>query len=123
MKSLQAQIDAAWKKKVEIPHEEKTRKVGLSAFANIALATPVKSGRARGNWNTSIDTVDGSTNDQANEINFAGATAAAAKWVMGQTFYISNNLPYIKRLNDGYSKQAPANFVEIGVAQAKGSFR
>lgn len=33
----------------------------------------------------------------------------------GQSIYITNNLPYIARLNDGYSKQSPAGFVQTAV--------
>jgi hypothetical protein len=29
--------------------------------------------------------------------------------------YISNNLPYIDRLNKGHSKQAPAGFIESAI--------
>ena len=120
MTSLQDQIDAAYKKKVVQPHENLVRKTALMAFANIGLATPVKSGRARANWNISVDTVDGKTTDSTDQPDYVTkAMSAIANFVIGKTIYISNNLPYIKRLNDGYSKQAPANFVETGVALAK----
>lgn len=33
-------------------------------------------------------------------------------------FVITNNLPYINRLNNGHSKQSPANFVEKAIALA-----
>jgi hypothetical protein len=31
------------------------------------------------------------------------------------TITVSNNLPYIEKLNDGYSLQAPKKFVEIEI--------
>ncbi len=49
----------------------------------------------------------------AETINQARAVLATKK--PGQKIYITNNLPYIRRLNDGYSKQAPAGFVERAV--------
>lgn len=117
--TLQDQINAVYQKKVIKPLEDKTRKTGLAAYGNIARATPVKSGRARGNWNISVDTVNGSTTENTEAPNLLNAAASVASFVIGKVIYISNNLPYIKRLNDGYSKQAPANFVETGVALAK----
>jgi hypothetical protein len=33
--------------------------------------------------------------------------------------HITNNLPYIVRLNQGYSAQAPAGYVEQGVLAAR----
>lgn len=36
----------------------------------------------------------------------------------GDVVFVSNNVPYINRLNDGYSKQAPANFIQQGVSAA-----
>lgn len=117
--TLQDQINKAYQKKVIKPLEEKVRKTGLMAFSNIALATPAKTGRARGNWNVSIDTIDGSVTDNTDPPNMAKAAATIANFVIGKVIYVCNNLPYIERLNDGYSKQAPANFVETGVALAK----
>lgn len=118
--NFREQLTAAYQKKVVKPHENLVRKTALMAFTNIALATPVKSGRARANWNISVDTVDASTTDNTAQPNFVSKAAdAVANFVIGKTIYISNNLPYIKRLNNGYSKQAPASFVETGVALAK----
>ena len=34
--------------------------------------------------------------------------------------FITNNLPYIKRLNEGWSKQAPAHFIEQVIADMGG---
>ena len=31
--------------------------------------------------------------------------------------YITNNVPYINKLNDGHSSQAPAHFVEAAIDQ------
>lgn len=90
----------------------------------LARATPVDSGQAISNWQVTLDSPNahriepyvkgkhGSTYevnvDQT--IQQARATIAAAR--PGQTLWIQNPLPYIRRLNDGYSSQAPAGFVE-----------
>ena len=70
---------------------ETLRFLGKSVTENVAQvasiyeeearkATPIKSGRARRNW---------------------------TKEVSSQGFDVSNNVPYIGRLEEGYSKQAP----------------
>jgi hypothetical protein len=113
------------------------RRVALSADAQVVLSTPVDEGRARSNWQVQLNAPaggtreayspgkDGSTsgpNAQA-AIDQVKAVIAAAK--PGDEIHITNNLPYIGRLNEGWSAQAPANFVEeavhAGVAQVQGA--
>jgi len=36
----------------------------------------------------------------------------------GKKIFITNNLPYAKRLNEGWSTQAPANFVQAAIRRA-----
>ena len=63
------------------------------------------------------------------EANAAAAIDAADKVI--ETFdigknaevHITNNLPYIGALNDGHSKQAPADFVRIAVMDGLATVR
>ena len=69
--------------------------------------------------------MDASTTDAANP-NREGTDEVLSKTLnlkLDDTVYISNNLPYIQRLNDGYSQQAPENFVESAVQVAEGRLR
>ena len=99
--------------------------------------TPVDTGRARSNWTAQLDAAfdrlfparfpgeKGSTG----EANAAAAIDAADKVI--ETFdigknaevHITNNLPYIGALNDGHSKQAPADFVRIAVMDGLAAVR
>lgn len=106
------------------------RKVALAADQAIVVATPVDTGQARSNWLVSLlspraDTIPpyvagmgGSTGAQ----NVIAAQAQGASVIgtrqPGQDVWISNNLPYIGRLNNGFSAQAPANFVQAAAAEA-----
>lgn len=103
------------------------RKAALAVDATVVLATPVDTGRARSNWQASLDGPARGTRE-AYAPGTAGNTAAAntqaaqdqAKAVIaaqrpGQAIHITNNLPYIGRLNDGHSAQAPAGFVQTAV--------
>jgi hypothetical protein len=63
------------------------------------------------------------------EANATAATEAAEKvieaLVIGKNaeVHISNNLPYIGALNDGHSKQAPADFVRLAVMDGLATVR
>ena len=103
---------------IEEEVNEVKRKAALQVLASVTLATPVDSGRARGNWNVSIDTPV--TSSSENTDKSGGSTIGKGSGVIsrvlpGGTIYITNNLPYIVSLNDGSSKQAPKKFVERAV--------
>jgi hypothetical protein len=106
------------------------RAVALAVDQAVVTATPVDTGRARSNWIASVG-------QPANQIifpydpGFGGSTGASnSQQAMDQaravissapdnaTIYISNNLPYIQRLNQGWSRQAPAGYIEKAVNAA-----
>lgn len=99
----------------------------LTIVGDLAFKTPVDTSQALSNWivtldNPSTQTVKpyfpgegGSTQRASAAETINQARAILAKKKPGQKIYITNNLPYIRRLNDGYSKQAPAGFVERSV--------
>ncbi|MAF43765.1 MAG: hypothetical protein CMI54_06325 [Parcubacteria group bacterium] len=84
--------------------------------ASIIDDTPVDTGRARGNWQTSVNSPktrilqtvdeDGSIALSKLEKNVGG---------INETTYIRNNLPYIKALEEGHSNQAPAGMARKNV--------
>jgi len=109
--------------------EAATRGASIKLFSAIIKATPVDEGRARGNWfatgqqpsnkkTTKIDlTGDGAINDAS------GVIVGIKDW---SRFTLTNNLPYIEKLefggyNDGpnttggYSKQAPQGMVRVNI--------
>jgi hypothetical protein len=105
--------------------DKAVRTCALAVDAVVVVRTPVKTGRARANWQPSIGGPPAGLvtwDDKAD--NGRGAAYAIkegqrviATYKQGAgSIYISNNLPYIQRLNEGWSKQAPAGFVEAAVA-------
>lgn len=95
---------------------------------SVVTSTPVDTGRARSNWIASIGSPAGGTRGPFSpgsklgkgESNNAQAAITAAKSVIEsrrfrQAIFISNNVDYIAKLNNGSSKQAPKNFVRKGV--------
>lgn len=95
--------------------------------ADLAYKTPVDTSQALSNWQVSIGSpVDskippyypgegGSTRNASAQATIDAARNTLKSKRPGVTIFISNVLPYIRRLNDGYSKQAPAGFVERSV--------
>jgi len=83
--------------------------------------TPVASGHARSNWLTTVgapsENIVG-TKQSVNSEAWRAGLARLSKWQFGQgDIYIANNVPYIGRLNSGWSSQAPAGFVEAALAR------
>ena len=129
IRELARQLDAS----VELV----TRRIALQLFTGIVEKTPVDTGRARSNWGIGIGapapppsgaiTAEEEARIIRSGVNqpFSSITAeaiqeanAALLGVDGkQPVHITNNLPYIIRLNEGHSQQAPAGFVEATVSE------
>ncbi|QHJ82105.1 MAG: hypothetical protein [Bacteriophage sp.] len=94
------------------------RSVSLKLFSAIIKASPVDTGRFRGNWQTTgvtpatglIAGVDQTGNKAVNSA--ATFITNAPGW---DTFTLTNNLPYAERLEYGWSKQAPTGIVRVNV--------
>lgn len=94
------------------------RSVSLKLFSAIIKASPVDTGRFRGNWQTTGVTpatgllagVDPTGNKAVNSA--ATFITNAPGW---NTFTLTNNLPYAERLEYGWSKQAPTGIVRVNV--------
>lgn len=101
--------------------------IAETIVADLAYKTPVDTSQALSNWQVSLGSpVDskippyypgegGSTRNSSAQSTIDTAKNLLKQKRPGVTIYISNVLPYIRRLNDGYSKQAPAGFVERAV--------
>lgn len=95
----------------------------LNLFNNIVIGTPVDTGRARGNWFTSASSpsnaVRSATDEQA---SLSDVSRTVSTWDVRDSLHITNNLPYIMRLEYGYSKQAPSGWVRKSVAKFQDAF-
>ena len=88
---------------------------------NLVSDTPVKTGRARGNWLASIgvprgDRIMSGTSSEADAFNRSIAPILSLI-KPDDVVYIANNLWYIEDLNAGKSPQAAAGFVGRAVAR------
>lgn len=98
--------------------EKVVRGTLLDMTSKIIKLSPVKTGRFRGNWNASVNSPDMSTKVVSNSgFALSKAINVTSTMQMGQTFYLTNNLPYAMRLEYGYSAQAPNGMVRITAAE------
>ena len=108
----------AYAKKAGASLEETTRAVALELFGSIIKDTPVDTGRARGNWQTSIGAPASGEVDRIGEREAISELGSeTGKFVGGQVIFLTNNLPYIQRLELGWSDQAPAGMVRKNIAR------
>ena len=77
----------------------------------IIKETPVDTGRARGNWQASVNSASGSELSRTSEGAAITQLSQEASAAIGNTFFFTNNVPYIRRLEYGYSDQAPQGMV------------
>ncbi|MCK5132697.1 MAG: HK97 gp10 family phage protein [Candidatus Sabulitectum sp.] len=87
------------------------RSVALAASDKVTSRTPIDTGAARGAWMAGI-------NKPVAESE--GYLAVINRLKLGDTFFLTNKLPYIRRLEYGWSQQAPAGMVRITVAEFQG---
>lgn len=94
------------------------RKVALEMFTQVILASPVDTGRFRGNWQVEIGIIPQGVleiNDKSGTATISAATAKANNLKAGQTIFLVNNLPYARALEFGHSQQAPNGMVRLAV--------
>lgn len=100
------------------------RKVTLKVQEVLVYATPVDTSRALSNWQASKNTpirsyIDPYFPGKGGNTQRRSARAAinqgkaAMEGLLPRSCYIVNNAPYIGRLNEGSSLQAPAGFIKV----------
>lgn len=105
-----------------------------SIIAKVDLRTPVGDpskwknpppagyvgGRFRGNWQLGVGTVPAGVLAKIDPTGTGTVTANIAEIpsdASGRVYFYVNNLPYARRLEEGYSSQAPAGIVGLTVVE------
>jgi len=130
--SFQSDIDK-WASKVRGGIKTVVKSVRFEVVKGVVMNTPVDTGRARANWQSSIGApVAGfTTSEDKSGQSAINAGVAVASDNIGESFYIVNNLPYIRKLEyggypnppksntgktiGGFSSQAPQGMVRVTV--------
>lgn len=104
-------------KKVGVSVTTVQKRIAFDLFDRIVRKTPVDTGRARASWNISTAAPDRTVAPEGQQpaMNRVSAEAKAGaalatlteRGLIGEQVWISNNLPYIVKLEEGHSKQAP----------------
>lgn len=109
------------------------RKASHDLFSTLVLKSPVGNpdiwadpksappgyvgGRFRANWNFSVSTPDYTTTLSTNQARGSAEAAKALQHPSGGVVMMSNGLPYARRLEHGWSKQAPYGMVRYSVLE------
>ena len=120
--NLAKQIEAA-KDQAELV----AKKITIELFSRVIEKSPVDTGRFRANWNCSIGSPDLSTSESTDPSG-SGAISKVTSTVVSytlndQSVFLTNNLPYADRLENGWSKQAPNGMVRLSVMEIQNSVR
>jgi hypothetical protein len=96
---------------------EVIQEVAQRTHAALVIGTPVKTGKARSNWQAGLDgRVPSGTLAPTSQ---GGALAAGEQQIYAKvspkSIALVNNVDYVDNLNAGSSSQAPAGFVEAAV--------
>mgnify|MGYP007116954551 CR=1 FL=1 len=76
-------------------------------------------GRARANWFPTIGQPSDDTTESTNQNESASRITGIKEQIAGNVYYLTNNLPYIRRLEyDNWSKQAPRGMVRVTLREA-----
>lgn len=83
--------------------------------------TPEDTSRAKANYNAELNTIpqefDESKRDPGGQAAIERMKTVAAQMKLGSVFVVANSAPYIGRLENGSSTQAPAGMRDITAAE------
>jgi len=102
--------------------------------AQLIESTPLRDGWARSQWVPrinrpfranlrDINPTAGQISSRASASQSDLFTIAASYTLDAGPLFVSNNVPYIGRLNDGHSTQAPPGYIQLAVLRAVGARR
>ena len=100
------------------------QKVTVDLFTKVIIGTPVQDGRARGNWavsyNQPFPRETGKKDKSGGEtVNRMVSDVADFDGINGRIVYITNNVPYINRLEyEGWSPQQEKGWVRSAINEA-----
>lgn len=121
---------AKFVEKTKIKGETVLRKLAFEAFQGCVQKSPVDTGRFRSNWRIGINKVDKSFTwvppktapkgqSPVTGVETALALGKISKAGWGDFIAITNNLPYGPKLENGWSRQAPAGMMKLTFEEVK----
>lgn len=104
------------------------QKMAIDALTVIVQRSPVKSGRFRNNWITTVSapssqTLKGTDKSGQRSINSGTSRITTFDYKKHPAIFIQNNLPYANRLENGWSRQAPQGMVALTMRYLRRRYR
>lgn len=96
------------------------RETTIMLAQSVVVKTPVDTGRARGNWVFGAGSPDISTTentDKSGAKTISKMVGQIGRTGAGGVTYITNSLPYIERLENGWSDKAPNGMIGLTVRE------
>jgi hypothetical protein len=128
----------AFQVKAEDKTEEQVKFICLTLLTDLVMGTPVDTGRARGNWQASINSPVITATSRRDKVGRGTIKeeGRATEQAPGNIFYITNNLPYISVLEygmygnppgsangpkttSGFSNQSKSGWIRYSIERAK----
>ena len=95
--------------------EDLPRKTAMQLFHDMVNPSPVDSGRFRSNWQCGLGAMNTDTSSPAGSDAINRAEIVLKGFKAGQTIWMTNSLSYARRLESGWSQQAPRGMVRLAV--------
>lgn len=89
------------------------RKTAIELQASLIEKSPVDTGRFKSNWQCGLGAVNESNDSEPRSDALGRAKVVLDGFKPGQTIFLTNNLAYAKRLEKGWSQQAPSGMVRL----------
>lgn len=98
--------------------DDLTKKITGDMLTTVIVATPIDTSAARQNWRVGVGSINTLVDENQTDGSGQGAINRGIATIqsgggIGKVVFLSNGLKYLPRLNDGWSMQAPKNFVQI----------
>lgn len=124
--SFRSALIARAREMTEVQFRLVLMKIRLELLTRIVNRTPVDTGRARGNWQvTSGSPATGFDDDKKDDKG--GATISDGFQKINnipenEVVWITNNLPYINRLEEGWSGKSSEGMVKVSIEEVMTMF-
>lgn len=107
-------------KTIGVRLEDAVRKLAIDAYAQVTQRTPVDTGRARASWRLATGAPDTSVEEEGKgSYPVQRPSLPKTGGAPFTVYFITNNLPYVKALEDGHSQQAPLGMVAVTITSLK----
>ena len=93
-------------------------KLAFDVLKSVIQKTPIKTGRAKANWNLGLGSIDYTVTKST-----TFKLVVPPKGSGNKVIYITNSLPYITNLENGDSKQARGGMVKPTMSEINRSIR